>query len=164
MRNVSATQCDCLPDCESTTFQYSVSSNNFMWAAFFLCPNYDWSKLVQGMWLSQPQHQPTLLFGGRASPKTLAWGGDQLGIYWTIPFPCFIATHRFWHKLLDPPVQWALEMFSGDEKVRGVLRFYPLVHLKHIQSNEEKTSGPTNWDTGNCCRWLVPLSLFITFN
>ena len=36
MRNVSATQCDCLPDCEFTTFQYSVSSNNFMWGDVFL--------------------------------------------------------------------------------------------------------------------------------
>ena len=35
MRNVSATQCNCLPDCESTTFQYSVSTNNFMWGDFF---------------------------------------------------------------------------------------------------------------------------------
>ena len=92
MRNVSATQCDCLPDCESTTFQYSVSSNNFMWAAFFLCPNYGWSKLVQGMWLSQPQHQPTLHFGERTAPKTLAWGGGQLGNRWKILFPWSIVT------------------------------------------------------------------------
>ena len=30
-----------------------------------------------------------------------------------------------------------LEMFSGDEKVRGVLQIDSLVHLKPIESNEE---------------------------
>ena len=81
MRNVSATQCDCLPDCESTNFQYSVSTNNFMWGDFFLS-THCLSEIFQGMWLSQPQHQPTLHFGERTAPKTLAWGGGQLGNRW----------------------------------------------------------------------------------
>ena len=31
MKRVSASTCDCLPDCQSTDLTYSVTSNNFMW-------------------------------------------------------------------------------------------------------------------------------------
>ena len=66
----------------------------------------------------------------------------------------FIATDKFGYQPSDPPVQYTLEMLLGDEKVRGVLQIDPLVHIKPIESNEEKTCGPTDWDTGNCCRQI----------
>ena len=35
MRNISDSDCDCLPDCELMDLQYSVSANKFMWV--WLC-------------------------------------------------------------------------------------------------------------------------------
>ena len=81
-----------------------------------------------------------LLDGLRASFITCSVLAKETGIhniYSTVALYFFISSDEFGYQSSDPPVQCTINMFSGDEKVRGVLQIDSLVHLKPIESNEE---------------------------
>ena len=144
MKSVSASNCNCLPDCQSTDLTYSVTSNNFMWIENSIYQNSISIPRIlclqlsfQGMWFTKLELEPPLHPGKRSPAQTLArWGALKR----TIIEVFLQAISKSELKVQCNDFKFC---FEGEEDLWEAVhvQLNSRLHFKPFKSHEEETPG-----------------------
>ena len=142
MKRVSASTCDCLPDCQSTDLTYSVTSNNFMWienSIYKIASQFPESIVYN--WASREcdsrnlNLNPLCTLGRGPLPKLWLDGVRCKELSLKFSFKQFLNLNQKSNAMIS---NFAVE---GKEDLWEAFQLNSRLHLKPCKSHEEETPG-----------------------